>query len=257
MKKMYLYIIMSIKNSLKSLSNNKMFSATFKSFKSTSESILYNRELLYVLLIVVLLNLFVLINAKDTRSVTIFVLVAFVMSFFSKNMMVILFVAFIVTNIYRYNFLLKCSPISENMESMANEDDEEDDDKENMANEDDEEDDDKENMENMANEDDEEDDDMKENMENEDDDEDDMKENMDNMADDDEEDDMKENMENNETPQPDVTPEVKKEDIKQFIDTQENILKAINNMEPLLNNAENFINKYEKFMQTQKSNSLF
>jgi hypothetical protein len=64
-------------------------------------------------------------------------------------------------------------------------------------------------------------------------------------------------MENNEIPQPDVTPEVKKEDIKQFIDTQENILKAINNMEPLLNNAENFINKYEKFMQTQKSNSLF
>jgi len=83
------------------------FNAMFKSKKIVNvtknmNSILYNRVLLYALFILSLLDLFYLANVKDYISVAIFLLVGYLTSFFSKNMVVILFIAICVTHIVKY-----------------------------------------------------------------------------------------------------------------------------------------------------------
>jgi hypothetical protein len=118
--------------------------------KKNSNSILHNRVLLYALLILALLDLFYLANSKDFTSVTIFILIGLLTSFFCKNMIVILFVSICITHILKYPRSL------EGAKNMNDEEDEEE--KENMENEEEEE---KENMENE-----EEEDEKKENMEN-------------------------------------------------------------------------------------------
>jgi len=118
--------------------------------KKSSNSILHNRALLYALLILALLDLFYLANSRDFTSVTIFILIGLLTSFFCKNMIVILFVSICITHILKYPRSL------EGAKNMNNEEDEEE--KENMENEEEEE---KENMENE-----EEEDEKKENMEN-------------------------------------------------------------------------------------------
>jgi uncharacterized membrane protein YphA (DoxX/SURF4 family) len=110
--------------------------------KKNSNSILHNRVLLYALLILALLDLFYLANGKDFISVTIFLLVGLLTSFFCKNMIVILFVAICITHILKYPRSLEGA---ENMNE-----DEEDKEKENMENED-EEDKEKKETENMEN----------------------------------------------------------------------------------------------------------
>jgi hypothetical protein len=118
--------------------------------KKNSNSILHNRALLYALLILALLDLFYLANSRDFTSVTIFILIGLLTSFFCKNMIVILFVSICITHILKYPRSL------EGAKNMNDEEDEEE--KENMENEEEEE---KENMENE-----EEEDEKKENMEN-------------------------------------------------------------------------------------------
>ena len=108
--------------------------------KKSSNSILHNRALLYALLILALLDLFYLANSRDFTSVTIFILIGLLTSFFCKNMIVILFVSICITHILKYPRSL------EGAKNMNNEEDEEE--KENMENEEEEE---KENMENKKN----------------------------------------------------------------------------------------------------------
>ena len=115
--------------------------------KKSSNSILHNRALLYALLILALLDLFYLANSRDFTSVTIFILIGLLTSFFCKNMIVILFVSICITHILKY---------PRSLEGAENMNEEEEEKKENMENEEEE----KENMEN------EEDEEKKENMEN-------------------------------------------------------------------------------------------
>jgi hypothetical protein len=110
--------------------------------KKNSNSILHNRVLLYALLILALLDLFYLANSRDFTSVTIFILIGLLTSFFCKNMIVILFVSICITHILKYPRSL------EGAKNMNDEEDEEE--KENMENEE-EEDEKKENMENKKN----------------------------------------------------------------------------------------------------------
>ena len=70
--------------------------------KKNSNSILHNRVLLYALLILALLDLFYLANSRDFTSVTIFILIGLLTSFFCKNMIVILFVSICITHILKY-----------------------------------------------------------------------------------------------------------------------------------------------------------
>jgi hypothetical protein len=112
--------------------------------KKNSNSILHNRVLLYALLILALLDLFYLANSRDFTSVTIFILIGLLTSFFCKNMIVILFVSICITHILKYPRSL------EGAENMNDDEDKEE--KEDMENEDGkEEDEKKESMENKKN----------------------------------------------------------------------------------------------------------
>ena len=66
------------------------------------KAILYNRYVLYFILLISLCDLYFLAITGDSVYVVIFILVGFLTQFFSKNMMVVLCVALVVTNILKY-----------------------------------------------------------------------------------------------------------------------------------------------------------
>ena len=76
-------------------SNNSRFSDKFK-------SLLSNRGVLYILFALAIGNLFYLGTSNDIWTIAIFVLTGFLTSFFSKNMVVILCIALVVSSIIKY-----------------------------------------------------------------------------------------------------------------------------------------------------------
>jgi hypothetical protein len=66
------------------------------------KDLLHNRVLLYVFLLISLVHLFYYVNIGDMRSAAIFILIGFLTSFFSKNMLVILIIALVVTHIMKF-----------------------------------------------------------------------------------------------------------------------------------------------------------
>ena len=64
--------------------------------------ILHNRFVLYFVLFLALADLLFLAMGREFVSVAVFILSGFVTSFFSKNMMVIMCVAMVITNILKY-----------------------------------------------------------------------------------------------------------------------------------------------------------
>jgi hypothetical protein len=94
---------MAFKNKLGTFVN-KMQNKLFKNVSSisTSNGILHNKVLLYVVFIFALLNLFLFANTGNYTSVVVFLLIGFLTSFFSKNMLVILLLSLILTNILKY-----------------------------------------------------------------------------------------------------------------------------------------------------------
>jgi sugar phosphate permease len=87
--------------------------------KSTSNSILHNRFLLYGLLAIALIDVLYLLNTRDFTSVIVFILVAVLTTFFSKNMVIVLFIAICIT------YMLKHTKSLEGLEGMEEEEDEE------------------------------------------------------------------------------------------------------------------------------------
>jgi hypothetical protein len=69
---------------------------------SNKNAILHNKYVLYLIFIIALGNLLTLAYTYDYYSASIFVLIGFLTSFFSKNMIVILFIAIAFTNIIKY-----------------------------------------------------------------------------------------------------------------------------------------------------------
>ena len=106
---------MAFKNKLSSFVNKMQYKLS-KSLSgiSTSNGILHNKLLLYVVFIFSLLNLFLFANTGNYLSVVVFLLIGFLTSFFSKNMLVILLLSLILTNILKYG-----SSLSEGFEEGA------------------------------------------------------------------------------------------------------------------------------------------
>ena len=71
--------------------------------------ILHNRFVLYFVLFLALSDLLFLAMGSELVSISIFILSGFVTSFFSKNMMVIMCVAMVITNILRYGTGIRMS----------------------------------------------------------------------------------------------------------------------------------------------------
>jgi len=68
--------------------------------------LLYNKWVLYCAFLVSLLNLLVWVVAGDIMNVVIFILIGFLTSFFSKNMVVILVFAFVISNVLKFGLTI-------------------------------------------------------------------------------------------------------------------------------------------------------
>ncbi len=71
-------------------------------FSLKNNAILHNRVILYFIFLVSLGNFFYLTVERDITSIVIFLLVGFLTSFFSKNMLIILFIALITSSILKH-----------------------------------------------------------------------------------------------------------------------------------------------------------
>ena len=111
-----------------------------KSVGSIPKSILYNRYLLYFIFAVTIGNIVQLMSQQDHMSVVIMVIVGLLTSFFSKNMVVIMCIALVVTNLLKYGTRLR----SEGFKTMDGEEDEEKEDDDDDDDDEEEDDDDKE-----------------------------------------------------------------------------------------------------------------
>jgi hypothetical protein len=94
-------------------------------FKYNFNPILQNQFVLYFLFLLALVQIVYLLNIWDLRSVIFFLIVGFLASFFSKNMIVILFITLALTNIMKYGV----RPSLEGMENAEGEKEEEEEEK--------------------------------------------------------------------------------------------------------------------------------
>jgi len=93
----------------------KNFLLKMKKFNYNFQPILYNRIILYFFVIISLIQILFFLNMSDLRSLLIFILVGVLVSFFNKNMIVILCIASVVTNILKYG--LQNMRVNEGFES--------------------------------------------------------------------------------------------------------------------------------------------
>lgn len=80
----------------------KTFSKRSNEILSNMNVVLHNVFVLYFILLLSLANMFYLVTAKNYMFAAIFILVGFITSFFSKNMMVILCISLTVTNVLQF-----------------------------------------------------------------------------------------------------------------------------------------------------------
>ena len=180
-----------------------------KKFKPAS--LLQNKVLLYIVAAISIVHILLLANSKDFNSVLIFVIVGFLVSFFSKNMIVVLLSAIIFTNLIKMVY-----PGREGMKSKK----------------------------------------VKEGLENEDDEEEEELYDEEEEKKEEEEEDEGVSLNIKQTPEEKKAAELKKKqetydklknDFNEFQSIQQDILKNMKEIDPLLTKAENFIAKFEQF----------
>ena len=100
-------------------------SKTMKQMKKVNmKSLLQNRFVLYIIAFLAIIDILYLANGKDFNSVIVFVIVGFLTSFFSKNMIVVLLVAIIATHAIKYaNGMLRKEGMEDKKEGMEGDDD--------------------------------------------------------------------------------------------------------------------------------------
>lgn len=103
-------------------------------FSSNNNAIIHNKYILYIILFIALVDLHFLTVSGDFVSISIFILIGFLTTFFSKNMLVILFIAVTVTNILKYGSNIRQEGFEEG--ATAEKKGEEDDEKEALTEED-------------------------------------------------------------------------------------------------------------------------
>lgn len=100
---------------------NSMIKNSFK--KVDASQLLHSRAVLYFLSIVSLLHIVYFAGAKDINAMFIFLIVGFLTSFFSKNMVIILFIALVITHLLRCDIRKPTYEGAENMDEERNADD--------------------------------------------------------------------------------------------------------------------------------------
>jgi hypothetical protein len=71
-------------------------------FSKKNNSLIHNKFILYFVLIISLADLFYLSVERDFISILSFILIGFLFSFFTKNMLIILFLALTLSNILKF-----------------------------------------------------------------------------------------------------------------------------------------------------------
>lgn len=94
-------------------------------FSSNNNAIIHNKYILYIILFIALVDLHYLTVSGDFVSISIFILIGFLTTFFSKNMLVILFIAVTVTNILKYGSKIRQEGFEEGAKSKSDEDEKE------------------------------------------------------------------------------------------------------------------------------------
>ena len=198
---------------------------SLKSVKNfTAKNVFQNRIVLYVLAFIALIEILALANMKDYNSVIVFLIIGFLASFFTKNMIIILLSAIVFTSVYRR---IQVGTYAEGMENTqekpvaAETNDEEGNDEEGN---------DEEGKDEEGN--DEEGNDIKENIENK---------NEDTEGKKDDGKDLK-----NANEKKKIYDQLKK-DFQDFQNIQKTILTNMKEIDPLLEKAENFISKFEQY----------
>lgn len=97
-------------NSVKNFLNKSISKSSSKNMNMNS--ILYNRVVLYIFVFMAVINLMFFASTNDIRSLVTLLIVGFLTSFFSKNMIVILFISLVFTHILKYG-----TKINEGMEN--------------------------------------------------------------------------------------------------------------------------------------------
>jgi hypothetical protein len=99
-------------NSVKNFLNKSISKSSNKIMNINS--ILYNRFVLYIFVFMAVINLIFFASTNDIRSLITLLIVGFLTSFFSKNMIVILFISLVFTHILKYG-----TKINEGMENES------------------------------------------------------------------------------------------------------------------------------------------
>ena len=84
-----------------------MFGKSVKNFKNSffatsNNPIIHNKMILYIIFFISLADLFILLSENDIFSITIFILIGFLTTYFSKNMLIVLFISLVITNLFKY-----------------------------------------------------------------------------------------------------------------------------------------------------------
>lgn len=185
-----------------------------RKFSINLKPVLHNKLVLYSVVLIAFLDVMYMLQINDFASVMIFLLSGFVTTFFSKNMMVILFVALIVSHIGRYG--MRIGENMKNKETMENKEEPEDGKDENEEENNKEEDNKEEKKEKTG-------DELVDEM-------------INNMS----EEDKNELLEKKE--------EVEK-DVSELAKMQETMISKVEVLEPILDKAENFMKKYGKYIK--------
>lgn len=71
-------------------------------FATSNNPIIHNKVILYIIFFISLADLFILLSENDIFSITIFILIGFLTTYFSKNMLIVLFISLVITNLFKY-----------------------------------------------------------------------------------------------------------------------------------------------------------
>jgi hypothetical protein len=118
----------TMKSALANLYNKAAENVSRNSLLKTD--LLYSKPLLYIIFVVSLINLLIWVVGGDIINVIVFLLVGFLTAFFSKNMIVILLFALVISNIIKFGLSIGQEGFSEGIddeeggaEGMGEEDD--------------------------------------------------------------------------------------------------------------------------------------
>ena len=98
----------------------KQFNRSLKMMDA--RQLLHSQYILYILCLISLIHIIYFASTKDANALFIFLIVGFLTSFFSKNMVVILFIALVITHLLRCDIRKPNREGAENMDEATDDD---------------------------------------------------------------------------------------------------------------------------------------